>query len=200
MLLVDSDSLSISLLVGPGDPPTHWGMTTAPLRLPVSSPPGMVVRAKVRTAPARPIGTWTSWAIAIPGVDWEEHDEQSVWVEIDDEQSQEPLGGSPAGAPTGRDACNVVKLRATRSRSRTYGTRLQAPWRAEAVPNGSSAFGEAQSAQPRLLSRSRCKIGGGCSARVGERSAACGSGRLGSAAIVEVEPSGEIGVGFRRCR
>ena len=74
----------ISLSVGPGDPPTHWGMTTAPLRSPVELTPGMVVRARVRTAPARPIGTWTSWAIAIPGADWEEHDEQSVWEEIDD--------------------------------------------------------------------------------------------------------------------
>ena len=74
----------ISLSVGPGDPPTHWGMTTAPLRWPVDLTPGMVVRAKVRTAPARPIGTWTSWAVALPGADWEEHDEQAVWEEIDD--------------------------------------------------------------------------------------------------------------------
>ena len=69
---------------GPGDPPTHWGMTTAPLRSAVQLTPGMVVRARVRTAPARPIGTWTRWAVAIPGADWEEHDEQSVWEEIDD--------------------------------------------------------------------------------------------------------------------
>jgi protein arginine N-methyltransferase 1 len=74
----------ISLSIGPGDPPTHWGMTTAPLRSPVALTPGMVVRARIRTAPARPIGTWTSWAIAMPGADWEEHDEQSVWEEIDD--------------------------------------------------------------------------------------------------------------------
>ena len=74
----------ISLSVGPGDPPTHWGMTTAPLRSPVELTPGMVVRARVRTAPARPAGTWTSWAIALPGADWEEHDEQAVWEEIDD--------------------------------------------------------------------------------------------------------------------
>jgi len=57
----------ISLSVGPGDPPTHWGMTTAPLRWPVQLTPGMVVRARVRTALARPIGTWTSWAAALPG-------------------------------------------------------------------------------------------------------------------------------------
>ena len=74
----------ISLSVGPGDPPTHWGMTTAPLRSPVELKPGMAVRARVRTAPAQPIGTWTSWAIAMPGADWEEHDEQSVWDEIDE--------------------------------------------------------------------------------------------------------------------
>jgi cyclopropane fatty-acyl-phospholipid synthase-like methyltransferase len=74
----------IALSVGPGDPPTHWGMTTAPLRRPVRLTSGMVVRAKVRTAPARPIGTWTSWAVALPGADWEEHDEQAVWEEIGD--------------------------------------------------------------------------------------------------------------------
>jgi SAM-dependent methyltransferase len=80
----------ICLSVGPGDSPTHWGMTTAPLRWPVQVTPGMVVRVRVRTAPARPIGTWTSWAVALPGMDWEEHDEQAVWQEIDDEQDQEP--------------------------------------------------------------------------------------------------------------
>ena len=52
--------------IGPGDPPTHWGMTTAPLRSPLELIPGMVVRARVRTALARPVGTWTRWAIAIP--------------------------------------------------------------------------------------------------------------------------------------
>ncbi len=75
----------ISLAIGPGDPPTHWGMTTAPLRAPVELTPGMVVDARVRTAPARPVGTWTRWAIALPGADWEEHDEQAVWEEFDDE-------------------------------------------------------------------------------------------------------------------
>ena len=74
----------VSLSVGPDDPPTHWGMTTAPLRSPVELTPDMVVRARVRTALARPAGTWTSWAIALPDADWEEHDEQSVWEEIDD--------------------------------------------------------------------------------------------------------------------
>jgi hypothetical protein len=74
----------ISLSVGPGDSPTHWGMTTAPLRAPAELMPGVTVRARVRTAPARPVGTWTSWAVAIPGADWEEHDEQSIWIEIDD--------------------------------------------------------------------------------------------------------------------
>ena len=74
----------VSLSVGPADPPTHWGMTTAPLRSPVELTPDMGVRARVRTAPARPMGTWTRWAIAMPGADWEEHDERSVWEEIDD--------------------------------------------------------------------------------------------------------------------
>ena len=73
-----------SLSVGPGDPPTHWGITTAPLRSPVELTPDMVVRVRVRTAPARPMGTWTRWAIALPGASWEEHDEQAVWEEIDD--------------------------------------------------------------------------------------------------------------------
>ncbi len=73
----------ISLSIGPGDPPTHWGMTTAPLRSPVQLVPGMKVKAKVRTAPARPMGTWTRWAVALPGAGWEEHDEQAVWEEID---------------------------------------------------------------------------------------------------------------------
>ena len=74
----------ISLSVGPGDPATHWGMTTAPLRSPVQLTPGIAVRARVRTAPARPMGTWTRWAIAMPDAEWEEHDEQSVWEEIDE--------------------------------------------------------------------------------------------------------------------
>ena len=74
----------ITLSVGPGDPPTHWGMTTAPLRAPLVLASGDVVRARVRTALARPVGTWTSWAIAPPGADWEEHDEQAIWEEIDD--------------------------------------------------------------------------------------------------------------------
>ena len=74
----------ISLSIGPGDPPTHWGMTTAPLRSSVKLTPDMVVRARVRTAPAQPFGTWTRWAIAMPGADWEEHDEQSVWEEINE--------------------------------------------------------------------------------------------------------------------
>ena len=74
----------VSLSIAPGDPPTHWGMTTAPLRSPVELKADMVVRARVRTAQALPVGTWTSWAIALPGAAWEDHDEQSVWVELDD--------------------------------------------------------------------------------------------------------------------
>ncbi|HUL86099.1 MAG TPA: 50S ribosomal protein L11 methyltransferase [Actinomycetota bacterium] len=74
----------VSLSNGPGDPPTHWGMTTAPLRAPVELTPGTVVRARVRTVPARPMGTWTSWAVSMPGGGWEEHDERSVWEEIED--------------------------------------------------------------------------------------------------------------------
>ena len=45
---------------------------------------GMVVRARVRIVPALPMGTWMRWAIAMPGADWEEHDERSVWEELDD--------------------------------------------------------------------------------------------------------------------
>ncbi len=72
----------IAVSVGPGDPPTHWGMTTAPLNSPVLLTPGMAVRARVKSTPARPSGTWTSWAIALPGADWEAHDEQAIWLEI----------------------------------------------------------------------------------------------------------------------
>lgn len=74
----------VSLSIGPGDPPTHWGMTTAPLRRAIELTPLMSVRARVRTAQALPMGTWTRWAIALPGNSWEEHDEQWVWKEIDD--------------------------------------------------------------------------------------------------------------------
>ncbi len=77
-------AVGIALSVGPGDPPTHWGMTTAPLSSPVLLTPGMAVRARVKTTPARPAGTWTSWAVALPGGDWEEHDEQAIWLEMDD--------------------------------------------------------------------------------------------------------------------
>ena len=90
----------IPLSVGPGDPPTHWGMTTAPLRSSVELKAGTVVRARVRTTPARPSGTWTSWAVAIPGADWEEHDEQAVWEEIDDEQLRSPGRASQHKPPT----------------------------------------------------------------------------------------------------
>ncbi len=88
----------VPLSVGPGDPPTHWGMTMAPLRAPVRVTPGTGVRARVRTAPARPMGTWTRWAIALPGADWEEHDERSVWQEIEDE-----------GQGHDRSGCRVVE-------------------------------------------------------------------------------------------
>ena len=74
----------VSLSVGPGEAPTHWGMTTAPLNSAVDLMRGMLIRVRVRTAPARPVGTWTSWAVALPEADWEEHDEQAIWVEIDD--------------------------------------------------------------------------------------------------------------------
>ncbi len=72
----------VSLSIGPGDPPTHWGMTTAPLRSPVALTPGMAVRARIRTAPAKPAGTWTRWAVAMPDGEREEHDEQAIWEEI----------------------------------------------------------------------------------------------------------------------
>lgn len=74
----------VPLSIGPEDPPTHWGMTTAPLRSSVKLTPDMAVRVRVRTAPAQPFGTWTRWAIAMPSADWEEHDEQSVWEEINE--------------------------------------------------------------------------------------------------------------------
>jgi SAM-dependent methyltransferase len=74
----------VSLSIGPADPPTHWGMTTAPLREPVELTPGTTVHARISTKLARPVGTWTSWSIRLPNSDWEEHDEQSVWQEIAD--------------------------------------------------------------------------------------------------------------------
>jgi SAM-dependent methyltransferase len=77
-------SPGVSLSIGPDDAPTHWGMTTAPLRDPVEVTPGTTIRVRVSTSLARPVGTWTSWAIALPDSEWEEHDEQSVWQEIDD--------------------------------------------------------------------------------------------------------------------
>jgi hypothetical protein len=74
----------VSISVGPGDPPTHWGMTTAPLVAPVALRAGTQVRISVRTAPAHPVGTWTSWALAVRDGDWEEHDEQAIWEELPD--------------------------------------------------------------------------------------------------------------------
>ncbi|HET7489991.1 MAG TPA: 50S ribosomal protein L11 methyltransferase [Acidimicrobiales bacterium] len=74
----------VPLAVGPGDPHTHWGMTTAPLGGAVDLAAGTSVRARVRTALARPVGTWTRWGIALPGAEWEMHDEQSVWIELGD--------------------------------------------------------------------------------------------------------------------
>ena len=41
----------ISLSVGPGDPPTHWGMTTAPLRSAVQLTPGIVCRRQSQNRP-----------------------------------------------------------------------------------------------------------------------------------------------------
>jgi precorrin-6B methylase 2 len=73
----------VALGNGPSDPPTHWGMTTAPLRSAVELAPGMVVRVRVTNVPAQSAGTWTSWAVGMPGSDWEEHDEQTVWIEIE---------------------------------------------------------------------------------------------------------------------
>jgi SAM-dependent methyltransferase len=78
--LVDGTTLSNA----PGDPPTHWGMTTAPLRESLRLDPGSIVRARVTSTPARQIGTWTSWGLELPEGTWEEHDEQAVWREIDD--------------------------------------------------------------------------------------------------------------------
>ena len=66
--------------VGPAPPPRG---RLRPRALTRELTPGMLVRARVRTAPARPAGTWTSWAIALPGADWDEHDEQAIWEEID---------------------------------------------------------------------------------------------------------------------
>ena len=42
----------VSLSVGPGDPPTQWGMTTALLSSPVELTPEMVVRARGQDRPS----------------------------------------------------------------------------------------------------------------------------------------------------
>ncbi len=73
-----------ALSIGPGDPPTHWGMTTAPLRKPVELQAGSVARVKFRTELARALGTWSSWAIQIGDRPWEMHDEQDVWREVEE--------------------------------------------------------------------------------------------------------------------
>lgn len=57
---------------------------TAPLREPIELDAGPVVCARVRTAPARSIGVWTRWAIKIGNGEWEEHDEQTLRMAIDD--------------------------------------------------------------------------------------------------------------------
>jgi SAM-dependent methyltransferase len=73
----------ITLSVGPGDPPTHWGMTTAPLDQPVELRAGLDVRVRFRTETAR-VGTWSSWAVQIGASSWETHDERSMWTVLED--------------------------------------------------------------------------------------------------------------------
>jgi SAM-dependent methyltransferase len=76
-------AVGTTLSISPGNPSTHWGMTTAPLREPVQLRAGSVVRARVRSAPALSMGTWTRWALQSEDGAWEEHDEQLVWAEIE---------------------------------------------------------------------------------------------------------------------
>src|SRR6266542_1835502 len=56
--------------------------------------------------PARPMKTWARWAIAMPGADWEEHNETPVGEDIGDARSvgiRIPwLRNWPYGQPTGR--------------------------------------------------------------------------------------------------
>ena len=59
-------------------------MTTAPLAAAGASRRVWLSGPESKTTPARPSGTWTSWAVALPGADWEEHDEQAIWQEMDD--------------------------------------------------------------------------------------------------------------------
>ena len=61
----------------------HTGDDTRPLRSPVESPRHGRPRQSEDVAPARPARDMDQPAIA-PGADWEEHDEQAVWQEIDD--------------------------------------------------------------------------------------------------------------------
>jgi len=77
-------SPGISLSVGPGDPPTHWGMTTAPLSSSVELSPYTAVGAWQGDGPACPCPRWIGLRRPDSGADWEEHDEQAIWVEIVD--------------------------------------------------------------------------------------------------------------------
>jgi type I protein arginine methyltransferase len=74
----------IELSIGPGEPLTHWGMTTAPLATPVALEEGSAVRIRFTTTPAGSAGTWSRWAIQVGDGPWEEHDEQAVWAELED--------------------------------------------------------------------------------------------------------------------
>jgi SAM-dependent methyltransferase len=137
-----------SLSVGPADTPTHWGMTTAPLRSRVELAADMVVRAKVRTAPVRPIGTLTRWAIAMPGADWEEHDERSIWG-----RSTTELGfPKPCGHLT--EVGSRVESRADQERQPRFRSQLLLPQRgqqsAERWPDPSSDPDASRQPKPRI--------------------------------------------------
>jgi hypothetical protein len=74
---------AIGLSIAPGEPLTHWGMTTAPLTGPVGLDAGARVRLRFRNAPAGSAGTWSRWAIQVGDGPWEEHDEEAVWEGLD---------------------------------------------------------------------------------------------------------------------
>ena len=67
----------ISLSVGPGDPPTHWGMTTAPLPRRWAFRPAWSCASESGTpCPAR--RDLDQLGDRAAGSDWEEHDEQAI--------------------------------------------------------------------------------------------------------------------------
>ena len=74
----------ISLSAGPGDAPTHWGMTTARCAARCSSRPAWSSAPESAGPPGPACRDMDELGRRAAGAGWEEHDEQAVWHEIDD--------------------------------------------------------------------------------------------------------------------